>query len=170
MMPMMEVKGEEQMTMTPYAKATSNMRAREETRKLLLHFGCQSVGFMDDASRGDVLLAFEHRGQNVQIRVSAKGWAAEWLRKNPYGIRHRCTRHEWEQKALAQGLIAVNSIIRDWIKGQITAIETGMLAFEVAFMPHMLTQDGRTMAERIAELKLLPAPEAPKVVQLSGAA
>src|SRR6516165_9685643 len=86
---------------TPYANATSNMRAREETRKLLLHFGCQSVGFMDDASRGDVLLAFEHRGQQVQIRVSAKGWAAMWLKKNPY-YRRRCTRHEWEQKALRQ--------------------------------------------------------------------
>jgi hypothetical protein len=161
----------ESMTMTtPYASATSNMRAREETRKLLLHFGCQSVGFMDDASRGDVLLAFEHRGQNIQIRVSAKGWAAMWLRKNPYGIRHRCTRHEWEQKALHQGLIAVHSMIRDWIKGQITAIETGMLAFEEAFMPYMLTADGRTLAERTKETNLLPAPEAPKVVQLPGAA
>jgi hypothetical protein len=35
-------------TTTPYASATSNMRAREETRKLLLRFGCQSVGFMDE--------------------------------------------------------------------------------------------------------------------------
>jgi hypothetical protein len=157
------------MTMnTPYASATSNMRAREETRKLLLHFGCQSVGFMDDASRSDVLLAFEHRGQRVQIRVSAKGWAAMWLRKNPYGVRHRCSRHEWEQKALNQGLIAVNSMMRDWIKGQITAIESGMLAFEEAFLPYMLTADGRTLAERIKETNLLPAPEAPKVVQIGG--
>ena len=29
--------------------------------------------------------------------------------------------------ALDQGLIAVNSILRDWVKGQITAIETGIL-------------------------------------------
>jgi hypothetical protein len=32
----------------------------------------------------------------------------------------------------------------------------------------MLTSDGRTLAERIRETNLLPAPEAPKVVQLSG--
>src|SRR6516165_7450517 len=50
-----------------YASATSNMRAREETRKLLLDFGCQSVGVVDDTSRGDVLLAFEHRSQQVQV-------------------------------------------------------------------------------------------------------
>jgi hypothetical protein len=124
---------------------------------------------MDDASRGDVLLAFEHRGQQIQIRVSAKGWAAMWLKKNPY-YRRRCTRHEWEQKALHQGLIAVNSMIRDWIKGQITAIESGMLAFEEAFLPYMLTTDGRTLAERIRETNLLPAPEQPKVVQLPNSA
>jgi hypothetical protein len=146
------------------------MRAREETRKILLQFGCQSVGFMDDTARGDVLLAFEHRGQHVQIRFSAKGWAAMWLKKNPY-YRRRCTRHEWEQKALQQGLVAVNSIIRDWIKSQLTAIEAGAHSFEVAFMPYMLTADGRTLAERIAELKLLPAPEPTKIVQLpTGAA
>jgi hypothetical protein len=151
----------------PYAQAASNMRAREETRKLLLDFGCQSVGFMDDTSRGDVLLAFEHRGQHVQVRASANGWAAMWLKKNPWTYTRHHTRQEWEQKALRQGLIAVNSMIRDWIKGQVAAIEAGMLSFEVAFTPYMLTSDGRTMAERITELKPLPAPESPKVVQLT---
>jgi hypothetical protein len=141
------------------------MRAREETRKILLRLGCQSVGFMDDTARGDVFLAFEHRGQKVQMRVSAKGWAAMWLKANPY-YRRRCTRQEWEQKALAQGLIAVNSMIRDWIKGQVTAIEAGMLSFEVAFMPHLITSDGRTLVERITETNLLPAPEPTKIVSL----
>jgi len=156
------------MTMkTPYASATSNMRAREETRKILLHFGCQSVGFMDHAARGDVLVAFEHRGQGIQKRFSAKGWAAMWLKKNPY-YRRRCSKYEWEQKALHQGMIAVNSIMRDWIKSQITAIEAGTHSFEEAFLPYMLTADGRTVMERISETKLLPAPGGPKVVQLPG--
>jgi len=155
----------------PYAQAGNNIRAREETRKLLLNFGCQSIGFTDDTTRGDVLLQFDHRGQHVQVRASANGWAAMWLKKNPWNRTRRSTRQEWEQKALRQGLVAVDSMIRDWIKGQVTAIEAGMLSFEVAFMPYMLTSDGRTMAERITELKLLPAPESPKVVQLtSGAA
>ena len=38
----------------------------------------------------------------------------------------------------AQGHIAVNSILRDWIKGQVTAIECGILSFEAVFMPFML--------------------------------
>jgi hypothetical protein len=34
------------------------------------------------------------------------------------------------------------------------------------YSAHMLTADGRTLIERIAETNLLPAPEVPKVVQL----
>jgi len=150
---------------TPYAQATNNPRAREETRKFLLRFGCQSISFIDDGD--DVLLAFEHCGQNFQIRVSAKEWAAMWLKKNPWNRTRRSTREEWEQKALRQGLNSVNSVLRDWIRGQLTAIRAGMLSFEVAFMPYTLTANGRTMAERIAELKLLPS-DGPKVVQLPG--
>ena len=62
--------------------------------------------------------------------------------------------------------MAVNSILRDWIKGQVTAIETGILSFEAVFMPYMLTATGQTVLERIKDTNLLPAPEAPKIVQL----
>jgi hypothetical protein len=60
--------------------------------------------------------------------------------------------------------VAVNSILRDWIKGQVTAVESGILSFEAIFMPYMLTADGRPLIERVAEL--LPKPEEQKVVQL----
>ena len=43
---------------------------------------------------------------------------------------------------------AVNSILRDWIKRQVTAIECGILSFEAVFMPYMLTSDGRPLLER----------------------
>lgn len=33
---------------TPYASATSDMRAREEVKKILRRFGCEAIGFMDD--------------------------------------------------------------------------------------------------------------------------
>jgi hypothetical protein len=32
--------------------------------------------------------------------------------------------------ALKQDHVVVNSILRDWIKGQVTAIECGVLSFE----------------------------------------
>jgi hypothetical protein len=102
----------------------------------------------------------------VQLKANAKGWAQMWLKENPWTYRHRTQRTEYEQAALRQGHIAVNSILRDWVKGQVSAIESGILSFEAVFMPHMLTADGRTLIERIAETNLLPAPEVPKVVQL----
>jgi hypothetical protein len=48
--------------------------------------------------------------------------------------------------------------LRDWIKGQVTAIECGILSFEAVFMPYMLTSDGRPLHERLAETDLLPKP------------
>jgi hypothetical protein len=152
--------------MVPYASATSDMRAREEIKKILTRFGCESIGFMDDMKEHEVLLAFTHRGRQVQMRASAKGWAQMWLKENPWTKYHRRTRHEYEQEALKRGHVAVNSVLRDWIKGQVTAIEIGVLSFEAVFMPHMLTATGQTVLERIKETNLLPAPEAPKIVQL----
>jgi hypothetical protein len=76
----------------------------------------------------------------------------------------RTSRQDYEQAALRQGQVAVNSILRDWIKGQVTAVESGILSFEAIFMPYMLTADGRPLIERVAEL--LPKPEEQKVVQL----
>ena len=143
---------------TPYASASSDMRAREEIKKILTRFGCEEVGFSDKYGTDEVLLYFVHRGRQVHLRASAKGWAQIWLKENPWTYRHRTQRVDYEQAALKQGRVAVNSVLRDWIKGQVTAIETGILSFEAVFMPHMLTADGRPLIERLAETNLLPAP------------
>lgn len=115
---------------------------------------------MDDFAKHEVLLAFRHRGRPVQLRASAKGWAAMFIKARPFGHRTRGTRHDYEQRALRQGLVAVNSILRDWVKGQVVAVECGMMSFEAVFMPHMLTSDGRPLIERVQEQKLLPPPSA----------
>ena len=154
----------------PYASASSDMRAREEIKKILTRFGCEFIGFMDDMAKHETFLAFKHRGGQVQMSVSAKGWAQMWLKENRYTGRRRGTRHEYEQEALKQGHIAVNSILRDWVKAQVTIIESGIVSFEAVFMPFMLTATGQTVLERITtEGNLLPAPEPPKVVQLTTA-
>jgi hypothetical protein len=151
----------------PYAGAEAGTKARNEISKVLRHFGCESIGFMDDYEKHEVLLAFTHRGRNVQLRASAKGWAAIWLKAHPYSSRCRRSRVEYEQDALKQGHVAVNSILRDWIKGQVTAVECGILSFEAVFAPFMLTADGRPLLERVGEL--LPKADKSKVVALPGA-
>lgn len=139
----------------PYATASS-ARAREQIIKILRGFGCQSVGFMDDYEKHEVLLAFHHRGRAVQLRASAAGWAQLYLKENPYSSRRKMTEREYRNEALRQGQEAVNSILRDWIKGQITAVECGILSFEAVFMPHMLLPDGRSVLSYMNENNLLP--------------
>ena len=56
----------------PYAAATTVTKAREEISKVLRRFGCESIGFMDDFNKHEVLHTFTHRGRNAQIPVSAK--------------------------------------------------------------------------------------------------
>lgn len=147
------------MASTPYASATSGAAARDEITKLLRRFGCESVGFMDDFENYEVLLAFKHRGRSMQLRASANGWAAMYLKENPWSYRRRDKKADYEQAALKQGLIAVNSILRDWVKGQIMAVECGILSFEAVFMPYMLTDNGQTLIERISTMNLLPPPD-----------
>ena len=114
----------------PYAGATTGLRAREEITRLLRGFGCEEIGFADKFDEYEVLLYFKHRGRQVHLRASAKGWARMSLKAKPWSYKHHSTNQEWEQAALRQGAVAVNSILRDWIKGQTTAVECGMLSFE----------------------------------------
>jgi len=144
---------------TPYATARSGAHAREEISKILQRLGCESVGFMDNFSDHSVILAFKHRGRSIQLTASGKGWAALYLKDQPWSHRRHITKADYEAKALKQGMIAINSILRDWVKGQVTAVECGMLSFGAVFMPYMLTSDGRTLYERASEINLLPPPE-----------
>lgn len=133
----------------PYATATSGKNAVEEMQRILRHFGASSFGVMEDFDKGTLLVQFEWHGRRVSIEASAKGYAAAWLRHNPYSNRMRVTRQEHEKRALRQGQIAVYSILRDWIKGQITAVETGMLSFEGAFLGQIMLPSGETVLRRV---------------------
>lgn len=145
-------------TAVPYSGATSGASARDEITRILRRFGCSNVGFMDEYENHAVLLVFEHRGNRVQLRASAKGWAAMYLKAEPWSAMRRSSQQQYQQAALDQGLIAVNSILRDWVKGQITAVESGVLTFAGVFLPYMIAADGRPLIEHIQAANLLPAP------------
>jgi hypothetical protein len=143
----------------PYSSATSGAAARDEIVRMLRRIGCDRIGFMDEYAEGCVLLAFEHRGRPVQMRASARGWAAWFLRENPWTSRRRSTAAEWEEHALAQGMIAVNSVLRDWCKGQVVAVECGIMPLEAAFLAHVITPNGQTVLEMTQTKNLLPKPK-----------
>jgi len=142
----------------PYENATSGNNAINEIRKAVQAFGCTKFATGDDFDTGEVFVQFEHRGRAVNLRASARGYAAAWLKEHPFGPRTRGTRAEHEARALKIGSVAFYSILRDWVKGQITAVEIGMMSFEAAFLSHMLLPSGQTVIEHVQAQKLLPAP------------
>jgi len=144
----------------PYSSSTSGRSAADDIRKTLQAFGCSKFAPMEDFETGKVIIQFEYRGRAVQVEASAQGYAAAWLRENPYSNRMRKTLKQHEQAALERGQIAVWSILRDWIKGQLTAVETGILTFDAAFLGQILLPTGETVHRRAVSQNLLPAPEA----------
>ena len=150
----------------PYATATAGDRALSEMQKILERFGCQSFGTMTDNERGIIIVAFKWRDRHVHLEASWKGYAVAWQKENPYTYRTKGTRQEHDQKALKQARISVCSVLRDWVKGQTTAVECGVLSFEAAFMPHMLLPDGRRVLDAAQAAKLLPPPEEPPTLRL----
>lgn len=143
----------------PYEEATAGDKALVELQRTLAKFGCQSFGTMIDAERGITMVQFKWRNRHVQLEASWKGYAQSWLKVHPWTYRLRGTRADHEQKALRQAQTSVCSVLRDWVKGQITAVECGVMSFEAAFMPHMLLANGQRVVDRIQADNLLPAPE-----------
>lgn len=134
----------------PYESATSGERALGEIQKILRGFGCSKFGSMADDEAGEVLVQFEYRGRPVSVKASVKGYAAAWLREHPYNpSRSRSSKVDHERKALNIASIAIYSLLRDWIKGQVTAIETGILSFEGAFLGQIMLPSGETVLDRV---------------------
>ncbi len=146
----------------PYENTTSGEKAVSDMQKVLRAFGCSKFGQMLDYDAGELLVQFEYRGQPVSVKASINGYAAAWLKAHPHGPRTKIPRQKHEEKAKEIASVAVYSILRDWIKGQVTAVETGVLSFEGAFLGQILLPSGKTVLEHAQGAKLLPAPkEAP---------
>lgn len=150
----------------PYETATAGDRALAELQKILASFGCASFGTMTDVERGLTIVQFKWRDRNVSLEANWKGYASAWLKEHPYKQAYaRGTRQQHETKALEQAKVSVCSVLRDWVKGQTTAVECGIMSFEAAFMPHILLPTGERIIDRIQADKLLSAPEQ-KVVEI----
>jgi hypothetical protein len=144
----------------PYENATSGTKAFDDVQKILTRFGCSRFGTMTDNEAGEIMVQFSYRGRDVSVRASVRGYAAAWMKEHPYNpSRSRKTKVQHEREALEQAQISVCSILRDWIKGQVTAIECGILTFEGAFLGQILLPTGRTVLEEATTQKLLPAPK-----------
>lgn len=146
----------------PYENVTSGDGAIAELRRIVSRFGVQRFGVMEDYDKGELTIQFEYRGRRISMSASAKGYAALWLRSNPWSTHRRYTRQEWEARATEIGQMAAKSILRDLVKAQLAAVEAGIASFEAVFLRWTLLPSGETVAEAIEaapERIGLPAPE-----------
>lgn len=139
----------------PYSSATSGTAALEEVSKILKGFGCTRFGTMTDTAAGELIVQFTVDSRDVTVKASIAGYAAAWLKENPYTSRRQSTEKQHRAKALAQAEISVCSILRDWIKGQVTAVQVGMLSFEAAFLAQLTLPNGKTVLEHTEAAGLL---------------
>lgn len=134
----------------PYEKAAAGGRALQQLQRDLEKFGCQSFGHMIDGEKGATIVQFRWHGRTISLEASWKGYCTALLKSRPSMNR---------DKALDQAKISVCSVLRDWVKGQMTAIECGVMSFDEAFMPHILLSDGRRVIDKVVADKLLSAPD-----------
>lgn len=141
----------------PYENATSGNRALDDIQKILTKFGASRFGTMTDTEAGILLVQFTYRSRDVSISASVNGYAAAWLREHPYNpSRSRRSKIDHERLAMTQAQISVCSILRDWIKGQVTAVEVGLLSFEGAFLGQIMLPTGRTVLQTALDRQILP--------------
>lgn len=143
----------------PYENASSGRTAMDDIRKVIITFGCSKFAPMEDFTTGTVSIQFEYRGRMVQVSASAKGYADLWMREHPHSNRMKRSAKEHAAFAMERGQIAVWSILRDWIKGQFTAVECGLLDFEEAFLGQIVLASGKTLYSKAKDDNLLPPPE-----------
>jgi hypothetical protein len=139
----------------PYSRAEAGQNAYGEIERILRQFGCSNFGVMNDWQSGKVIVQFEWRARRVSLEASWEGYAQLWKQKNKRG--RGVPEDRYEARAKLAGEKAVPSILRDWVKGQVLAIECGLMPFESAFMPHMLMRDGSRVIDHAT--KLLAGPK-----------
>jgi hypothetical protein len=142
----------------PYENVTSGAKAMDEIQKILQRFGCSSFGHMTDFQEGKLIVQFKYNETPISVEASFNGYAAAWLKENPYSSKRHSTKTEWDKRALDKGNMAVYSILRDWIKGQVTAIECGILSFQGAFLGQILLPSGMTVLQHVNSKNLLSPP------------
>jgi 4-hydroxyphenylpyruvate dioxygenase-like putative hemolysin len=139
----------------PYENATSGNKALDDLSKILTEFGCTTFGTMTDTEKGEVMVQFKYRQRQVMVVGSYRGYAAAWLKHHPYTSRTRGLKVDHEKKAMAQAKVSICSVLRDWIKGQVTAVEVGMMTFDGAFLGQILLPSGRTVLQECEQTGFL---------------
>lgn len=147
--------------MIPYESASSGDKALSDLQRMLEKFGCTRFGIMHDTNKGMTIIQFTWRERNVSLEASWSGYAQILEKNRPYrsfGRGRRVSKTDHDKRNIDQAKISVCSVLRDWIKGQVTAVECGIMSFETAFMPHIMLSNGQRVIDVVTSKNLLEAP------------
>lgn len=110
-----------------YAAATivPAERSRAEIEQLLRRFGADQFGYASSASHAQVMFRANNRTLRFDLPLSVSANDREKAQRD---------RSAWRALVLS-------------IKAKIVAIESGIVTFEVEFMPQTVMPDGRTVAQ-----------------------
>jgi hypothetical protein len=132
---------------TRYAAGTTVdvSSSRVELEKTLKRFGAAAFGYMQDDDLGTQQVAFRLAGRQVRIDVPMPD--ADEYALTPTGKRRTDTaaREAYEQEVRRRWR-ALNLVT----KAKLTAVAEGISTLEREFLADMVTDDGRTVGQRMA--------------------
>lgn len=137
--------------MKRYASETSVSveKTLAEIKTLLTRYGATSFGYLDDEHGAKV--GFTIIGRNVRFSMPLPSKTAEeftHFRRSPHSCLERRTPaaalEKWDQACRSRWRALLLCI-----KAKLEACAVGITTFEQEFLAHIVTGDGRTVAERI---------------------
>lgn len=119
-----------------------------EIQRMLSRFDVQAMMTEYDGQQvSAVTFILKVDGQPMSFRLPCNWRALAVLLKEPKARRNaRIKKGEtWDDQAIRVAW----RIIKDWIEAQLALVEINMVTIPQIFLPYMVTQDGRTLGERI---------------------
>lgn len=113
-------------------------KSKAEIRTLLLKYGVEQYGIMEDAHQA--VIGFSRKGRTIRIEVPIP--PQPLLRDHWSTAEKGRVRRAWQQEEQR-----IWRVVFHWIKNQLEAVESGFRTFEQAFLPETVLTDGRTLGE-----------------------
>lgn len=123
-------------------------RSREEIRKMLIAWDAESIAWEDEIRSGRSILRFRWtwKGVGVAARFEVRTDSLEEIAKSrPRNARTPPV--EWASKVRAQQERALHRLLALKLKGDLNAVQAGMLTAFQVFLPFLETADGTTFAQ-----------------------
>ena len=137
-------------TSVPVSKTVAQIQAK------LVEHGARAV-MMEYDDRGRIIaLAFKVRTPNGELPIRLPINAAATLKvlQRQYASREIPGRYANEEHAYRVAW----RIIKDWVEAQMSLLETEMVKMEEIFLPYIITRNGQTVYQVMAERHFMLGP------------